>query len=459
LDFKKSEKFVYAHGNRINEKAFFLASVADSIFLTPTGDFEFDGFGFELTFFKNALDKLEIEPQIFQYGKFKGSTEPFKYEKLSDENKEQLSFYLASVYNDYLEKISAEIDISKSELNIFADSIQVNSAEDAQNLELVDKLLYRDQLDSIIIGKTNTSKVTTITAAKYLSSVNGEPSTSTERIAVIYALGEVTNSKGDEFTIGTENIIKAINKAKDNDRVKAIVMRVNSPGGSPLTSDMIWREIELASEIKPFIVSMGEVAASGGYYISCNADLIVAEPSTLTGSIGVYGIIPNTKEFFNNKLGITFDRVNSNKNSDMLSLTKPLAPMQKEFIQNQINEIYHDFITRVSNGRNLSYEDVDKIAEGRIWSGIDAKNIGLIDTLGSLDLALELAANKANVKDYKIVEYPTQREPIDKLMDILSAKIESKINFEYPFSQIETLRKVLDRTGIQVRLPFEYEIY
>ncbi len=458
IDFKKSEKFIYAHGNQINEKAFFLASIADSIFLTPTGNFEFDGFGFELTFFKNTLDKLEIEPQIFQYGKFKGATEPFKYEKSSEENRRQLKYYLNSVFNEYLQKISDEIPISKNKLNSIANNIEVNSAKDALDLNLIDGLLYRDQVDSIIIAKANSSKLKKISSKKYLSSINSSPSISNDRIAVIYATGEITNSKGDEFSIGTENIIKAIRKARNNKRVKAIVMRVVSPGGSSLTSDMIWREVELTTKVKPFIVSMGNVAASGGYYISCNSDLIVAEPTTLTGSIGVFGIIPNAKKFFNNKLGITFDRVTTSDNSSMFSITKPLNLRQREFIQNQVNDTYYDFVSKVSKGRELSFEDVDKIAQGRIWSGIDAKKIGLVDTLGGLDLALEIAAKNAQLSNYKIIEYPAKKKTIDKLMTILSTKIENKISFDYPLNQIEKLNNLLNYSGILARLPFDYEI-
>ncbi len=314
---------------------------------------------------------MEIEPQIFQYGKFKSATEPFRLDKISSENREQLSKYLKSVYQDFISDISEAKNLDPLDLIDIANNVKVTSAEAAKRLGLIDELLYNDQIDSILIQKLNNdSSVKYVAAKKYIHSIESNSSSSTNRIAVIYALGEITNGSGDEYTIGTDNIIKSIRKAKDNKRIKAIVMRVNSPGGSPLTSDMIWREIKLAAKEKPFIVSMGDVAASGGYYISCPADIIVAEPATLAGSIGVYGMIPNTQNFFNNKTGITFDRVQTGENS-IMSLAAPLTNQQKILFQQQVDDIYYDFVNRVCDGRKMTFEQVDEIAQGRIWSGID----------------------------------------------------------------------------------------
>jgi len=463
LDFKTSDKFLIAHGNSINEKAFYLASVADSIYLTSTGNLEFDGFGIEIAFYKDALDKLEVEPQVFQAGKFKSATEPYRLNKLSRENEEQIKSYLKSVYKNIINKISRETGIDYSILTNIANELKINSAEDALELGFVKGLIYEDEVDSIMSKIVNPSKkLKKISAKKYLFSMNGNSNTSSNRIAVIYALGEIVNGAGDEYSIGTKNIIRSIKKARENKRIKAIVMRVNSPGGSPLTSDMIWREIELASKEKPFIVSMGDVAASGGYYISCSADKIIAEESTLAGSIGVYGMIPNTQRFFNNKIGITFDRVETGEQSNLFTITTPLSTQQKQYIQEQIDDIYFDFVTRVADGRNMKYEDVDKIAEGRIWSGLDAKNIGLIDTLGGLELALNIAAQEANIKDYKLIEYPSQKEAFEKIMEFFASEIENKFNniiIEPPLNQISKLAEALKYTGIQTRLPFEYIIY
>lgn len=463
IDFKSSHKFIIAHGNSISEKGFYLASVADSIYLTPTGSLEFDGFGMEVTFFKKALDKLEIEPQIFQHGKFKSATEPFKLSRLSEQNRKQLLQYLNSVYSDFLENISLSTKIDKESLKDLSNNLKISSAEDAKNHGLITGLLYKDEVDSLINNLVNNSlKPKRISEKKYLSSLKETSSSSTNRIAVIYAIGEITNGSGDEFSIGTKNIIKSIKKAKDNKRVKAIVLRINSPGGSPLTSDMIWREINLAKELKPVIVSMGSIAASGGYYIACSADKIIAESTTLTGSIGVFGIVPNTQKFFDNKLGITFDRVGTSQNSGLGSITSPMNFLQKKYFQKQVDDIYVDFVSRVSEGRNMTFEEVDKIAEGRIWSGINAKEIGLVDTLGDLTLAMEIAAQAADIEDYKIVEYPDQKEAFEKLLELFSSKIDNKISefmFDEPLNQIKKLRDALKYTGIQTRLPFEYVIY
>ena len=461
-DFKSSGKFIVAHGNSISEKAFFLGSVADSIYLTPTGVLEFDGFGIEIAFFRNALEKLEIEPQIFQHGKYKSATEPFKLDKLSKENKVQLEAYLNSIYKNFIAKISEDTKIGIDSLFDFASALKINSAESAKNYGFVNELLYEDEVDSMLnkLGELD-SPPKKISLKNYLYSMDGSSSSGSDRIAVIYALGEIINGSGDEYNIGTKNIIEAIKKAKDNRRVKGIVMRVNSPGGSPLTSDMIWREINITSNKKPFIVSMGDIAASGGYYISCNADRIVAEENTLAGSIGVYGIIPNTQKFFNNKLGISFDRVETSEFSSLYTITTPLSPQQRSLIENQIDDVYFDFVTRVANGRKMTYEEVDKIAQGRIWSGIDAVNIGLADTIGGLQTAIDIAADKAGITEYKIIEYPAQKEAFEKIFDLLYSEMQSNLNnfiFNESLNQIENLYEALKYTGIQTRLPFTYNI-
>ncbi len=462
IDFKTSNKFIIAHGNSISEKAYFLASVADSIFLTPTGTIEFDGFAIEISFFKKTLEKLEIEPQIFQYGKFKSATEPFRLEKLSDENELQLITYLNSVYGSFLNKISVSKSIDEGLLKDISNNLKIASAEDAKQFELIDDLLYEDQVDSVMIELMDSSqKIKKVSVKDYFYSIDANSVSTNNRIAVIYALGEITNGKGDEFSIGTKNIIKAIKKAKENKRINAIVMRVNSPGGSPLTSDMIWRELKLAREKKPVIISMSDVAASGGYYIASPGSKVVAEPFTLTGSIGVYGILPNTQKFFNNKLGVTFDGVETGENSNLGSITSPLNDSQAKFFQKQVDDIYYDFVNRVAEGRDMSFEEVDNIGQGRIWSGIDAKKIGLVDTLGGLDLALQIAANESDIEEYRILEYPAQKEAFDKIIELLSSEVTSKINiFDLgePLNQIYKLNEALKYSGIQTRLPFEFVI-
>ena len=463
IDFKNSGKKIIAHGNSISEAGFYLASAADSIYLTPTGSMEFDGFGIELTFFKKTLDKLEIEPQIFQHGKFKSATEPFRVEQMSEENRVQLNKYLSSVFDKIISEISIDKKISVNDLKSISAELKINFAEDAKKYRLVDNLKYEDEVDSVLakIVNDDDNEFNLISFKKYFKAAASNEEYSNNRIAVIYADGEILESKGDDNSIGTENIIKALDEANNNDRVKAIVLRVNSPGGSALTSDMIWRKINLLKKEKPIIVSMSDLAASGGYYISCAANKIVAEPTSLTGSIGVFGIIPNAQKFFNEKLGITFDEVSTSENSGWATITKPLNNVQKKFIQNSVDRIYTDFVSRVASGRNMTFEQVDSIAQGRIWSGINAKEIGLVDTLGGINLALDIAAKSAEIEDYKIVEYPVQKETVEKIMEMFSSKIFSGINFSIfneQLNQIEKLSSAMKYTGIQTRLPFEFKI-
>jgi protease-4 len=307
----------------------------------------------------------------------------------------------------------------------------------------------------------SSSKIKKVNVKDYFYSIDANNVLTNNRIAVIYAVGEITNGSGDEFSIGTKNIINAIKKAKDNKRIKAIVMRVNSPGGSPLTSDMIWRELELAKEKKPVIISMGDIAASGGYYISAPGTKIVAEPFTLTGSIGVFGILPNTQKFFNNKLGVTFDGVKTGTNSNFGSITAPLNNAQEKFFQKQVDDIYYDFVNRVAEGRDMSFEEVDNIGQGRIWSGIDAMKIGLVDTLGGLDIALKIAADESDIEEYRILEYPAQKEAFDKIIELLTSEIKGKIDIFIlgePLNQVYKLNEALKYSGIQTRLPFEFVI-
>lgn len=461
MDFKSSGKFIIAHGNTISEKAYYLASVADKIFLTPTGDLEFDGYGIEVTFFKKLLDKLEIEPQIFQYGKYKSATEPFRLDKLSNENQEQLNLFLQTVYDDYLNQISLSRNIDKTVLHSIAANLIINSANDALKFGMVDSLIYKSQIDSVLIKLSSIKeKPKIIDFKKYLrSDLSGY--SGDNRIAVIYALGEVSEDKGSENSIGTQNIIESLEKARNNNKVKAIVLRVNSPGGSALTSDIIWNAIYNSKSQKPIIVSMGEVAASGGYYISCAADSIVAESSTITGSIGVFGIIPNAQKFLDNKLGITFDGVKSSENSDFATFTKPLNSSQKKYVQKMVDKIYFDFLERVSKGRKMNVNDINKIAQGRIWSGVDAKKLGLIDEIGDLKFAIKLAAEKVNLKEYNLVEYPRQKEPFEKIMDMLNQTSDDnllKLKLNKPFDQLDNLIQVLKISGIQARLPFDFNI-
>ena len=465
LSFKKSGKFIIAFGNNITQGAYYLATAADKIYMPPTGGIQFKGLGVELTFFKNTLDKLEIEPQIFHYGKYKSAIEPFKFDKMSDNNKLQLNVLLKSA-NDYmLNNISASRNLEYSFLFNAADKYLITSPKEAMEYKLIDSLLYYDQVVEILKAKSSIKEnenLRTISIDEYTDVKPEEQSNSEQKIAVIYALGEISNTGGNESSIGAENITEALRKAREDNTIKAVVMRVNSPGGDAMVSDLIWREAELTKAQKPFIVSMGSVAASGGYYISCVADTIVAEPNTITGSIGVFGIIPNMQSFFKNKLGVTFDRVTTGRHSDFMTVTRPLTTDEKQIVQKEIDRIYETFVTKAAQGRKKKFEQIHEIAQGRVWTGLQAKENGLVDIIGGLDDAIRIAAAKAKLVQYGIVEYPGVKTLFQKLLNDLSgeagislAKYKLGENYQY----FERFRKIEELRGMQTRMPFDLDIY
>jgi len=465
IDFKKSKKFVIAFGDYISQKAYYLSTVSDKIFITPQGYLDFRGLSVEIMFFKNTLDKLEIEPQVFQAGEYKSATEPFRLDKMSEPNRRQVTDLLTSINNHMLGEINVGRKISIDSLKLIANNMLIHFPEDAGKFRLVDSLYYKDQVyDEMkkMVGISKRNKLNLTYIEDYTNVKASDNSSSRNRIAVIYALGEIQRTSGDENTIGTENITDAIRKAKDDERVKAIVMRVNSPGGDALTSDIIWREVVLAKKQKPFIVSMGNVAASGGYYISCAADEIVAEPNTITGSIGVFGIIPNLKNFLKDKLGITFDRVNTGKYSDLFNLTRPLSGEEKIIFQSAIDRIYNTFVNKVAEGRKKTFNEIHKIAQGRVWSGLQAKENGLVDDIGGLKDAIKIASDKAKIRQYSIVEYPAQRSIIRTLLEDFSADAEmSFLKFKSgdDFRIYNQLNEIKNLKGIQARLPVQLDIY
>ena len=461
IQFKSSGKFIIAHGNSITQKAYYLGTVADSIFLTPTGGLEFKGLYAELTFFKKTLEKLDIEAQVIKVGKFKSAVEPFIAEKMSDENRLQMKEFLNSINDHLLSKISEARGIKIEKLKQLESNLAIQFPQDAMKHHLIDNLKYEVDVEELLkswTGRDFDQKLKIITLKKYLKVDGKDKPYTSDRIAVIYAVGEINASKGDESTIGKENIIEAIRKARRNDYVKAIVMRVNSPGGSALISDIIWNEIELAKKEKPFIVSFSRYAASGGYYISCNADKIVAEPTTLTGSIGVFALIPNTQKFFDNKLGITFDKVMTGKYSDFVSGTRSLTNFEKQVLQKQVNRVYKQFADNVAVGRKMDFKAVDKIGEGRIWSGLQAKEIGLVDELGGLDKAIEIAADISELDNYRIVEYPEIRDQFEVFIETLYDDVSLKLFGSELNDIIEHYSKAINLikgNKIQTRLPFE----
>ncbi|MFN5705769.1 MAG: signal peptide peptidase SppA, partial [bacterium] len=457
IDFKKSNKFIYAYSEIYTQKAYYLASVADSVYLNPAGLLELKGFNAQYMFFKGALDKLEIEPQIIRVGSFKSAVEPYMQTQMSDSNRLQTSVFMGSIFNHMIANIADARKLNTDSVNSIAVDLKVRNAEDAVKYKLADALRYKDEVLNTLMIASNRGSIKDlnfIDLKKYVKSAKPNISTDKNKIAVIYANGEIVGGEGNENIIGSEGISRAIRQARLDDQVKAVVLRVNSPGGSALASDVMWREIVLTKKVKPVIVSMGDVAASGGYYIACAADVIVAEPTTITGSIGVFGILFNAQKFFNNKLGITFDQVKTGKYADLGDYTRALTESERFIIQNEVNRIYEDFTQKVALGRNMPIEKVKSIAEGRVWSGIDAKRIGLIDEFGNTDTAIAIAAKKAKLSSYRVISLPEIEDPIKKLMRNLST--EAKIYFmpeEYkallPYAK--TLDIINNNKGIQTR--------
>jgi protease-4 len=463
-DFRSSGKFVVAYGDYITQQAYHVANVATRIYVNPKGIFEWTGFAVEYVYFKNLLKRLEIEPQIFYDGKFKSATEPFREEKMTDANRLQTSVWLGDVYEKFLSNAAASRKLDTAELRKYADQYLIKKPDDAVAYKLVDGVRYDDEVKDEIkkqlkIGKDEV--INFITPGSYLSSKSVKQY-GKDKVAVVFAEGEIIDGKGEEGQIGSDTYKNLIRKLRYNDNVKAIVLRVNSPGGSSLASEVIWRELYLArKEGKPVVVSMGDVAASGGYYISCMADSIFAQPNTITGSIGVFAMIPNMESFFKNKLGVTFDRVKTGDYADALTISKPLNPQERKIIQNQVDMIYADFKQRVADGRKMDTAYVDSIAQGRVWTGVRASKIGLVDRIGGIDDAIRSAAKLAKLKDYQISEYPEPKSPFDEIFGSYMSNAQSKMLVkelgEENVQLLQQVRKIKDNFGkVQARLPFEW---
>lgn len=464
IDFKKSKKPVIAYSEVYTQGAYYLASAANKVYLNPQGALEFKGFSSELTFFKGALDKLGIEAQIIRVGNYKSAVEPFMNTKMSDYNKQQVTAYVSGLYNTFLKGISETRKISTDSLFAIADAYKIRQPKDALAYKMVDALKYKDEvLDELrnITGKSKKSAVNTISINDYIKNLPGESVTGNDKVAVIYANGDIGGGEGDDQQIGSERISRAIRKARLDDDVKAIVIRVNSGGGSALASDVIWREVVLSKKIKPVIASFGDVAASGGYYIGCAADSIFVQPNTITGSIGVFGIIPNFQNLLNNKLGITFDGVKTGQYADIMSVNRPLTAGERFIIQNDINQIYDTFIGRVADGRKKTKAQVDSIGGGHVWIGTDAVKNGLADRLGSFNDAVQSAAKKAKLSNYKVVEYPEKIDPFKAFLsnakDNVSVYYTKKELGEH-YLLYKQMQKAITNSGIQARMDYEIKI-
>lgn len=485
-DFKESGKWVVAYNESFSQGQYYFASVADEVYLYPEGGIEFMGLSAELTFFKNMLDKLEIDIQVLRgpNNKYKSAAEPLMYDKMSEPNREQYEALLGDIWGIMLQQISESRGISVDKLNQIADSLDIRTTADALENGLVDGLKYRDEVMAILEGKLgieqihsessdddeekNDNEINFVSLKDYHNAKVGDSPKGNwkkDQVAVIYAIGGIESGDGDDQTIGSTRIAGALKEARESDKVKAIVLRVNSPGGSALASDVIWRETQLIKESgKPFIVSMGDVAASGGYYIACSADKIYANENTITGSIGVFGLLPNMQGMFNNKLGVTFDRVNTNAHSDMMTVAKPLDELQREAIEESVHDIYDQFTGLVAEGRGMTQAEVDAVGQGRVWSGQDAKEIGLVDEIGDLNDAVLAAAAMAELEDYRIKDLPEMIDPFEEMMKELTGDAEANIiaknlgeNVKV-YEQFQEMQRVVNSGKIQARLPYFLEI-
>jgi len=460
------DKPIYAYGEQymMDQKSYYLATVADKIVIHPEVSVDFRGLGGEMMFFKKALDKVGVEMQIVRHGKFKAAVEPFMLDKMSAENREQQLTYMGSLWNHMLKGISDERNITVERLNVLADEVQTfNKGRKAVETGLVDAVKYKDEvLDDLreITGIEGTKGVPVISASKYADIPIKGKKFSRKKIAVIYASGDIGMSFGGEFIDG-EKLSREIRKVRQDSSYKAIVLRINSPGGTVFDSETIWREVKLASDEKTLVVSFGDVAASGGYYLSCAADKILASPNTITGSIGIFGTIPNFGELLNDKLGITTDVVKTNKNSDLLTLTRPMTDYEQKMMQATIEEGYDTFISHVAEGRSMTTAQVDSIGQGRVWSGENAKEIGLIDDFGGLKDAIALAAEIEGLEEYRTVDLPALPDPFQELFkvgtdNIRARFIKNELGEQYRY--YEYFKKMSGMNGVYARMPYDISI-
>jgi len=463
IEFKESGKFIITFSDSYAQGAYYLASAADQIYLNPAGSLDFIGLSAQVMFFKNTLDKLDIEPEIIRHGKFKSAVEPYMYDKMSPENREQIQTYMGSIWKHITGQISLSRNVTEKTLNEFADDLMLWDTEAALSHQLVDGLLYKDQvMDTLakLVSVSGSAKLSFVDYDKYLRvpKPRNDKGYTRNKIAVIYALGDIVGSGQGEGSISADKMAQTIKEARQDSTIKAIVFRVNSPGGDALASEIIWRELYLAHQVKPVIASMGDVAASGGYYILAAADTVVASPNTITGSIGVFGLLVNAKDFLNNKLGITIDTENTNAHSDMGTISRPLSESEKAALQKMVDITYNTFVKRVSDGRGMAFENVDNIGEGRVWSGTNAKDRGLVDVIGGLNTAIKIAAEKTGLDNYRIVELPKPEEPLAQILKGLSSDVSEKLlKKELPgfYHQNNALNTLLKGNRIKARMPFD----
>lgn len=474
IDFKTADKFIISYSEVLTQNAYYMASVADKIYLNPQGSIFLKGYSAELMFFKGLLDKLGIDPEVFYVGNFKSATEPIRYEKMSEYNRLQIKERMDDVMSRYIKTIATARNMTEQQFFEIVDSLRIKTAEDAKTFKVVDDLFYVDQVRDDLkerLGVEEEEKIEFVSLGKYdkVPDPNKVKGRKKSKIAVIYAEGAIVSGKGDVGEIGSDTYVKAIREAREDEKTKAIILRINSGGGSALASEIMWRELKLAKDKGiPVIASMGNVAASGGYYMSCVADTILAEENTITGSIGVFGIGAELGTFFQDNFGITFDGVKTTTHSDF-----PVSPFinrefkesEKNIIQKGVNDIYDIFLQRVADGRNMAKEQVHAIAQGRVWTGSQAKENGLVDVIGGMDDAMVLAEKMAGLETgaYKVSSYPAKKDPLEMVMkEFGMAKTKDKILREELgtlYKSYKQLKELTKMKGVQARMPFDIEIH
>ena len=461
--FKESGKFVVAYGEVYSQGGYYLASVADSIYLNPAGQMDWRGLAAQVMFYKGLLDKLGVEPQVFRHGTFKSAVEPYIMSRMSPENRTQMETYINSIWGTMVADIAKERNLSIDSLNMFATDLSAMMAEDALANRMVDGLKYEDEVEDILREKLELDAdedITFVTLGEYIAANPYTPSYSDNKIEVIYAEGQIVQGTSEQGTLGSSTLADQLAEARMDEEVKAVVLRVNSPGGSALASEVIWREMELLRQQKPVIVSMGDYAASGGYYISAPADAIIADATTLTGSIGVFGLMFNAEKALNNKLGITIDVAKTNPSADMGMPFRAVSSNERTKIMRSIEQVYSTFVNHVADGRNMTFDSVDAIGQGRVWTGNDGNRIGLVDEIGGLKYAIAVAADKAEcLDDYMVRESMGEPTGLAALLSSLEAHIsDRKMRKEMGamYDEYRSLRALMENEGVQaLALPIE----
>ncbi len=462
LDFKKSGKFVVAYADNYSQRMYYLVSCADKILINPQGMLELKGLSAQTMFLKNTLDKLGIEMQIVKVGTFKSAVEPLVNTKMSDANRLQVTVFMNSIWNTILKEVSASRKIPFEKLNMYADEMMMfQPTEKSKQYGLVDSLVYVDGVDSILHksakGLKKSDKLNFVKNST-MTKLDEKTKYDKNKVAVIYAIGDITDAEGEGIV--ARDMVKTINAVAKDSAVKAVVLRINSPGGSAYASEQIWHALNMLKTKKPLIVSMGDLAASGGYYIACTADQIVAQPNTISGSIGIFGVIPNIKGL-NEKLGFTYDGVKTNKMSDAISVNRPFTPEERDLMQNYVNRGYELFVKRCADGRKMTVAQIKNIAEGRVWTGEDAVSKGLVDKIGGLGDAIKLAVDKAKLKTYNITEYPEKEDFATKFLKNFNKDVETRVIKSYLGDQYTTIKQIKDinkLNGIQARMDYDLVI-